>query len=149
MQPRLILAALVLVFSTGARAEASLESVERPMQVMKVQMQLKTMDAQAMPLMLNAMRQAIAAQGSSDDAQRMFDLVTPRVDAVFREELGWAKPKSDFAAIYAETLTQEEVDGLIAFYGGPIGSALIEKTPQLAQRSMQMVQRRMGPLISG
>ena len=43
----------------------------------------------------------------------MFDIVTPRVNAVLLEEFGRAKLRPDFAAIYAETLTQEEVDGLI------------------------------------
>jgi uncharacterized protein len=147
MPPRRVVAALfLLVCSVGARA-ASPESVERLLQVMKVQMQIETVYAQAMPVMQNAMRQAISAQGGSAEAQRVFDIVTPRVNAIVAEELGWAKLKPDFVAIYAETLTQEEVDGLIVFYEGPIGSALIDKTPQLTQRSMQLMQQRMGPLM--
>ena len=148
MPPRRLVAAFfLLVCSVGARAAASPESVERLLQVMKVQMQIETVYAQAMPVMQNAMRQAISAQGGSAEAQRVFDIVTPRVNAIVAEELGWAKLKPDFVAIYAETLTQEEVDGLTVFYEGPIGSALIDKTPQLTQRSMQLMQQRMGPLM--
>ena len=62
----------------------------------------------------------------------MYDTVMPRVNAVIREELSWARLKPDFAAIYAETFSQHEIDGLIAFYQGPIGSALVAKMPQLA-----------------
>jgi len=144
---RIVVAFVLLACSVGARAAASPESVERLMQVMKVQMQLETVYAQTMPVMQNAMRQAISAGGGSAEAQRMYDIVTPRVNAVLLEEFGWAKLKPDFAAIYAETLTQEEVDGLIVFYEGPIGSALIEKTPLLTQRSMQLMQQRLGPLM--
>lgn len=148
MSPRRVVAAFVLlVCSVGVRAAASPESVERLLQVMKVQMQIEAVYAQAMPAMQNAMRQAISAQGGSAEAQRLFDIVTPRVNAMVLEEFGWAKLKPDFVAIYAETLTQEEVDGLIVFYEGPVGSALIEKTPQLTQRSMQLMQQRMGPLM--
>ena len=74
-------------------------------------------------------------------------LVMPRVNAVIREELSWAKLKPGFVAIYAETFTQPEVDGLIAFYEGPIGKALAAKTPQITQRSFQMMQERMGPTM--
>ena len=33
------------------------------------------------------------------------------------------------------------------FYEGPIGSALVNKLPQLSQRSIQMMQQRMGPVM--
>ena len=148
MQPRLVLAALALVaFSAGARAGASPESIERLMQVMKVQSQLETVYAQALPIMQNAMRQSIGARMSAAEAEHLFDVVMPRIDAVVREEFGWAKLKPSFAAIYADTFTQEEVDGLIAFYEGPVGKALVAKTPQLTQRSFQMMQQRMGPTM--
>ena len=62
-------------------------------------------------------------------------------------KFGWAKLKPSFAAIYADTFTQEEVDGLIAFYDGPIGQSLIAKTPELTLRSLQMMQQRMGPVL--
>ena len=148
MQPRLVLAALALVaFSAGARAGASPESIEQLMQVMKVQAQLETVYAQALPIMQNAMRQSIGAKMSAAEAEHLFDVVMPRIDAVVREEFGWAKLKPSFAAIYADTFTQEEVDGLIAFYDGPIGKSLIAKTPELTLRSLQMMQQRMGPVL--
>ena len=148
MQPRLVLAAIVLVaFGTGARAAASPESVERLMQVMKVQSQLDAVYAQTLPMMQNAMRQSLAGRMDAGDAERLFNNVMPRVNAILREELGWTKLKPGFAAIYGETFTQQEVDGLIAFYEGPIGQALVAKTPQLTQRSFQMMQERMGPVM--
>jgi hypothetical protein len=145
--PRLLLAALVLVLSTAARAEASLESVERLMQVMKVEMQFETVQAQALPLMQNAMRQTVGTRMSPAESERLVNVVMPRLDAVVREELSWATLKPAFAAIYADTFTQEEVDGLIAFYEGPIGRSLIAKTPELTRRSFLLMQDRMGPLM--
>ena len=41
----------------------------------------------------------------------------------------------------AIAITQQEIDGLIAFYQGPVGSALVNKLPQLSQRSMQRKRR--------
>lgn len=146
MSPRRIglVAALVLAtIAGGAHAAASPESVEKLMQVMKVQQQLETIYSQTLPAMQNVMRQSLGGQMQSADAERMFNAVMPRVNAVIRDELSWARLKPDFATIYAETFTQQEIDGLIAFYQGPIGSALVNKLPQLSQRSMQMMQQRM------
>jgi hypothetical protein len=148
MPPRLVFAALALVaFSSGARAAASPESVERLMQVMKVQSQLETVYAQALPIMQNAMRQSVGAKMSAAEAEHLVDVVMPKIDAAVREEFSWAKLKPGFAAIYADTFTQEEVDGLIVFYDGPIGSSLIAKTPELTLRSLRMMQERMGPMM--
>ena len=42
--------------------------------------------------------------------------------------MSWKRLKPGFAQIYAETFNQQqEIDGLIAFYRGPIGSALIRE----------------------
>jgi uncharacterized protein len=130
-------------------APASPESVERLMQAMQVQAQVETTtNAQVLPAMQAAVRQILATQLKSDEAAaRMFNAVRPRVDAVLLEQLSWARLKPGFAQIYAETFSEEEVKGLIAFYEGPVGSALISKTPQLLQRSAQLLQQRMGPLL--
>jgi hypothetical protein len=148
MQTRHAVAALVFVLaSASAHADASIESVERLMQVMQVQTQLEAMQAQTLPLMQNAMRQGLGTQMSTAASEHLFNVVMPRMDAVIREEFSWAKLKSSFAAIYAETFTQEEVDGLIAFYDGPIGRSLIAKTPELTQRSFRLMQEKMGPVM--
>ena len=141
-------ATLALAAIAGAsHAAASPESVERLMQAMKVQQQLDLIYSQTLPAMQNAMRQSLGQKMDSAEAERMFNAVMPKINAVIREELGWAKLKPDFAAIYAETFTQQEIDGLIAFYQGPVGSAFINKQPQLTQRSMQLMQQRMGPVM--
>jgi uncharacterized protein len=148
MQPRLVVAALILAASSAAaHAAASPESVDRLLQVMQVQSQLEMIYSQVLPGVQNAMRQSLGPRADAAEAEHLANVVMPRVQAVLREELGWTKLKPGFATIYAETFTQQEVDGLIAFYEGPIGRALVAKTPQLTQRSFQMMQQRMGPVM--
>ena len=145
---RIAVAVLVAFVAFSARAApASAESIERLLQVMQVQAQLETMYAQILPAMQSSMRQMLTAQLRSDQAARMLDAVQPRVNALVLEQMSWARLKPAFARIYAEAFSQEEVDGLIAFYQGPIGSALISKTPQLMQRSTEVMQERMGPML--
>jgi uncharacterized protein len=142
------LVTIATLFAGAARAApASPESVDRLLQAMQVQAQLEALYAQVLPAMLVSMRQTLATQMKPEEAARMSDAIQPRVNALVLEQLSWARLKPGFAQIYAETFSQQEIDGLIAFYQGPIGSALIRNTPQLMQRSMQMVQQRMGPML--
>jgi len=142
----LVIAIGLLAGPAGA-APPSPESVERLMQVMQVQSQLETTYQQVLPAMQTSMRQTLAAQLKSEEAARLFDAVQPRINALLIEQLSWARLKPDFARIYAETFSQDEIDGLIAFYQGPFGTALISRTPQLMQRSIQLMQQRMAPLL--
>ena len=139
--------ATTLVAVAAHAAPASAESIERLLQAMQVQAQLETMYVQVLPAMQASMRQTLATQMKSEEAARIYDAVQARVNAVILEQLSWARLKPGFARIYAEAFSQEEVDGLIAFYQGPYGSALIRQTPQLTQRSMQMMQQRMAPML--
>jgi len=62
---------------------------------------------------------------------------------IISQEMSWEKIKDEMAAVYAEVLTAEELKGLIAFYGSPIGRRFTEKQPELMARSMQITQKRM------
>ncbi len=58
-----------------------------------------------------------------------------------------AKMKPMFVKIYADTYTEEELDGIVAFYKGPAGQAMLLKMPILIQRSMAMSQQMMSDLM--
>ena len=48
---------------------------------------------------------------------------------------------------YQHVFTQEEVDGLIAFYRSPVGRAWVAKMPQANQRLMELVQQQVMPRV--
>jgi hypothetical protein len=52
-----------------------------------------------------------------------------KLTAVVMGELSWQKLEPDFAKLYAANYTAEQLDGLIAFYGSPLGQAVLAKTP--------------------
>ena len=53
----------------------------------------------------------------------------------------------DYAALFAEVYTLEELKGLVAFYESPLGQSMIEKQPVVIQKAMQISQKRMATLI--
>jgi hypothetical protein len=56
--------------------------------------------------------------------------------------------KIDIAAVYAETFSEDELRGVIAFYESPLGKKLLDRMPELMQKSMQISQDRMKPIMS-
>lgn len=58
------------------------------------------------------------------------DLITPEAKQAVRNTL-----LKNAAEIY----TQEEIDGMIAFYGSPVGQAVVAKNPHLIKKSMSEI----------
>ena len=67
--------------------------------------------------------------------------------AILKEELGWDKVKDQYVQAYRGMFSQEEIDGLIAFYQTPAGQSLVNKQPELANRTMTILQQRMAPVM--
>ena len=59
----------------------------------------------------------------------------------------WEKMEPMYLRIYRTSLSQSEVDGMIAFYQTPAGQAVINKLPLILQNSMAEVGQMMGPMI--
>ena len=66
-----------------------------------------------------------------------------KIFALIQEEMNWAKFKPSIAAVYAESLTPEEVKGITAFYKSPAGQAFLDKQPVIMQKCMGMQQQMM------
>ncbi len=74
----------------------------------------------------------------TDFQQRVMDLVN--------QKIGWKALEPDFINLYASTYTEEELDGIVAFYKSPVGQKMMEKTPELMTKSTQITQQRMSEL---
>ena len=57
-----------------------------------------------------------------------------------------SKAKPALAKVYADTYTEEEIDGILAFYKSPAGKALLQKMPEVMQRLMPVMMQMMGDL---
>ncbi|HWR53673.1 MAG TPA: DUF2059 domain-containing protein [Bryobacteraceae bacterium] len=64
--------------------------------------------------------------------------------ALVADRLSKARPA--LAKVYADTYTEEEIDGILAFYKSPVGKAFLEKMPEVMQRSAPMMMVLMGGL---
>ena len=146
----LLLASLLfsaLLFAPDAYAEPPSEaSLDALFEASQIRKNLESM----YPLIEQMGRKEIEAirdRGSLTAAQKkVLDSVPARITALMHDELGWEKMAPRYRKLYRETFTQEEVDGLIAFYRSPAGAAIVKKMPLLIQQVIAMTQSMMGPL---
>lgn len=56
------------------------------------------------------------------------------------------KSRPALVKVYTDTYTEEEIDGILAFYKSPPGKAFLQKMPEVMQRSMPVMMQVMSDL---
>jgi len=143
---KFLLFVLFLSSSMSAYAAApSAESIETLLRVTKTEALLESVYVNIEVVMRQALAQSVAGKTLSPEQKRFLDSAPKRFVAVMREELSWASLKPMYIQIYQANFTQEEIDGLVAFYSSPAGQAFVNKMPAVMQQSMQAMQARLKP----
>lgn len=142
--------ALSLVLSAALGVQAappSTESIETLLAVTRTERLIESMQSQFDPMMRQMIAQGAANKNLTDEQRRRLETIPAEIAKIVKEELSWARMKPLHARIYQDVFTQEEIDGLIAFYRSPTGAAFIEKMPQVTQKSMELMQAQMPALV--
>ena len=92
-------------------------------------------------------RQVLGDQKLTDEQQKQMDELRAKVVAIMRDEMSWEFMESMMIEVYTKTFTQQEVDGMLAFYATPAGRSLITKMPLVMQHTMQVMQQRMATVL--
>ena len=136
--------------ATAALAHAeppTAESIEALLVATKSEAIMESVNANMENNLRQGMAQTMAGKKITPQLQRFLDNAPRQFAEAMREELSWATLKPLYVQLYQESFTQEEVDGLIAFYRSPAGEALTNKMPIVAQKTMQLVQSRVAPMM--
>ncbi len=145
---RLITFAAATMFAVGAHAAPpSTESIEKLMAVTHVEKMQEAMRPQVQAMMKAMMDQAMKGQTVTAEQQKILDQFIAKAAAITSEETDFSKMKPMFIEIYGANLTQEDVDGLIAFYQTPTGQVVINKMPLIMQAIMKEMPKRMIPML--
>ncbi len=147
MRRLVTLLAFLLFASTAQAAPASPASIDALLRVTKAESLMDGMFANIEPVMRQSMARAIQGQPVTAEQQRLLDAMPATLAKVLRDEMSWDKMRPLYVQIYQESFSQDEIDGLLAFYESPAGQAFVAKMPVVMQKSMTVMQARMGPLM--
>ena len=140
----LVLLKIPLLAADTPPSDASLKQL---LEVAHAHQMLDATLAQMETMMKNVFQQVTAGQAPSPAMQKIFEKAEADVMMMCREELTWEKLEPMYLRIYRKSLTQSEVDGMIAFYRTEAGQAVINKMPVILQNSMSEVSQMMGPMV--
>jgi uncharacterized protein len=129
---------------SGPPSEAAIK------QLLEVANARKLVDS-VMTQMDNLMQQSIAQATKGENippkVQNQIDRERGEMTAMMKELLDWSKLEPLYVRVYQKTFTQQEVDGMVAFYKTPAGQAVIAKMPAVMQNTIEEMQQMMGPVM--
>ncbi len=135
-----IILGLAVMSSTVQAAPPSSAQIERLLQVMEAQ---KIVD-QVIPAMMQQSRmmvdQNLAKSDTSEADKARANQVMASQEASLRAMLSWTNLKPVYLRVYSDTLSAEEVLAMTRFYESPEGRSVMQKMPQILQRTMVELQ---------
>lgn len=145
-----LVAVIALFASTQVFAQAikpTPESITKLFQVTEIEAMLPKVQAQMDSMMNNMMQDSLKGKSITPEQQKALDVFRMKVVKIQKDELNWEILEPKIADIYADTLTQDDVNGITAFYQSPAGQSYVKKMPQLMRQTMLMLQTSMGPML--
>ncbi len=142
----LTLGMVMVVAPVGARAdEASKQAkVKELFALMHVDHSLDRMrSAMEQQVQLTAKNVSGAEQMTPEKKKIQQEFVDNSMKVV-DQDFSWTVLEADYVKLYANTYTEQELDGILAFYKSSAGQAMLIKTPELSAGTMQIVHSRMG-----
>ncbi|MFZ6741713.1 DUF2059 domain-containing protein [Undibacterium sp. JH2W] len=139
---------VTLLASASAYAEKPTQaSVKELLVLANSQQMLNSIEAQMDGMMKTMMSKALKDKAVTAEQQAIMDKFRDKVVFIHREEMTWEKLEPVFIEIYSNSLSQEDVDGISAFYKSPAGKSFINKMPGMMQQSMSGMQQKMAPMM--
>ncbi len=137
---KVILVMLVLCFSSFALADTAShrQAAEELLLLTNVDKIMNPLRQQVQQMQNNRLQQ----MDLPPEAYEIAEKYLKRINALMTREFQWERMKNDFIDLYTDIFSEPEIRGLIEFYKTPFGTKLIEKTPLLMQKSMQLGQQR-------
>ncbi len=128
-----------------AHADASTkrQKIEELFQLIQVQKTLQQAMSQQMAQVQTAVKTLVPGMKMTSDEQKDFDTFLQKIGAITQESMAWSKLEPQFVDLYASTYSEEEIDGMVAFYHTPTGEAMIAKQPEILSKSQVISQAQL------
>jgi hypothetical protein len=142
----MLLAVMMVVAPVGVRADdASKQAkVKELFALMHMDHTLDRMRSAMEQQVQATARNAPGTEQMTREKKKMQQEFVDNSMKVVDENFGWTVLEPAYVKLYADTYTEAELDGILAFYKSPAGQAMLTKTPQLSAGVMEIVHGHMG-----
>src|SRR5262249_30712907 len=129
---------LVFLFTAGILLATSLASAQGLNKEAKIERLLELTNRQVtMNQVFEQMKAATAAAipGNATPEQRAkLQELQSKILALIKTQMSWEKMRPAYVKACNETFSEEEIDGMLAFYESPAGRAMQEKMPMFMSK---------------
>ena|ERR1700676_488942 len=134
----------LLLAAPHARSQESTKEakIQRLLTVMNADNMIDQMFEQ-----IKAMTASQVPPGVSPEQIAKAHEIQNKIMDVVKAHISWEKMRPQYVKLYAETFTDEEVNGMLAFYESPAGRAMLEKMPALVTKIMEVAQGQMKDVL--
>lgn len=141
----LALCFLACALPVGAQELSKQAKIERILDLTNSQAMIeRTFDQ--ITSMIDSQMKAQMPNASSEAMARTQEIQKKLMD-LMKSRFSWEKMRPEFVRIYGETYSDEEIDGLLAFYQSAAGQGFIRKSPELTQKILAVSQSQLGDLM--
>lgn len=137
----------VFAQTTPLVAKPTEASIKQVFELSNTRDMLKNIEAQLDGMTKNMMQQTSKGEPLTAEQQQIQEKFRQKTLAIFQQEISWEKLEPMFIEIYSNTLSQDDVNGIIVFYKSPAGQSFIKKMPSIMQHSMGIMQKLMAPMM--
>lgn len=130
----------------AAGAPPTDESVKQLLVATEAPKLVDSISQQMDEMMKSSIQRSLQGQTLTPKQQQIIDNMQSKIIALVNQEMNWNKLEGIYLRVYRSTFTQEEIDGMLAFYKTPAGQSMVKKLPKVMQQTMLEVQKSMGPL---
>jgi hypothetical protein len=143
-----VIAALILATTAILHAEAPSDaSLKELLELSGSKKLVIDMQARMKSTMNLSMDRALAGQTLPPEKKEALEKTKAKTLAIISEEMNWDQMESLYLQVYRESFNQQEINDLITFYKSPTGQMFVEKMPVIMNKSMALMQQRMGPMM--
>jgi hypothetical protein len=123
------------------------ESIDEMMRLTHAEENFGALKPQIETAMRKTLDEAVSGRQLNQAQQAAYERGRERMLAVMSAKYTWSAMRDLQLRVYQAAFTQDELNGVIAFYRTPAGIAWVNKMPLLQQHLIQETQSWMRPLI--
>jgi uncharacterized protein len=148
-RPLLVLAAALLFSGAVAHADDASKHAK-----VKQLFELTSMQNRVDQIRVSALAQArsfaaqqfastgVSAQQDNQGVAAFYD----QLNALVASNYNWTKLEPAYEEIYANLYSEDELDGILAFYKSPVGQAFLSKSPEATRQILQLSKQQFDTL---
>jgi hypothetical protein len=135
----------LLSFTTVARADDASKhaKVKELFQLTYMENRMQQTKAAAMAQAQAFASQQLALFGLPENQNKDAAAYYNKLYALVATRYDWNTLEPAYEQIYVDLYTEQELDGILAFYKSPVGQALLSKTPEATSKMLEISKQQM------